>query len=238
MGTHTVEDAMLLLLALGCVDTTEPIRGTIRVGPGTVSPPADGATLTIYDDDLELYSRTETAQDGTFSVEGPRGGTVYAEVHGPDFVRSGFVGAVGQGPFDVPDGELFAWTNDAMDALRARYAGCAVQEGGVIHGELRLFGAEGDGGSPVLRTGFARLLTSDGAIEACYLDDQGIGWNEGAFITGETGQYALFGVEPGLHRIEFGYFIQEVPVLHELTVFVPEDGIAPQFPAWVDLVGQ
>lgn len=228
---------MLFLIALGCTSPTEAIRGTIRMGPGTTAPPAAGATVTIYDQALQLHDQTVTEVDGTFEVRGPRGETVFAEISGSDLVRAGFVGAVGQGPFEVPDGDLFAFEVDRLNTLRSRFEGCASSEGGVIHGEFRLFGATGDEGSPIVRTGFARLLTGgDDKREACYLDDAGLSWNEDSSISGETGQYAFFGVEPGLHEIEYGYFIQDFEVLHYIVVYVPEDGIAAQFPAWVDLV--
>lgn len=225
----------LVLAVLGCRDPDEPIRGTIRLGPGELAEPAGGVNVAILDLDRQLYDKTVTAPDGTFEALGPRGETVYAEISGDDLVRAGFVGQVGQGPFDVPDGELFAWEVSRMDALRASYADCGTPEGGVIHGEIRLFGAGSPSNAPIFPTSFARLLTDDEPIEACYLDATGQTWDPDATLTGPTGQYAIFGVEPGLHTLQYGYYLDDFPVEHAIEVYVPEQGIAAQFPAWVDL---
>lgn len=226
---------MLLLALLGCRSPDEPIRGVIRLGPGVNAEPAAGVGVSILDRERILYDKGETGADGSFEVLGPRGETIYAEIGGQGMVRAGFVGAVGQGPFDVPDGELFAWEVDRMDDLRARFGDCGVPDGPVIHGEIRLFGAGGPSDAPLMPTGFARLLTDGDPIEACYLDAVGETWEPEATLTGPTAQYAIFGVEPGIHTLQYGYYLDDFPVEHAIEVYVPDQGIAAQFPAWVDL---
>jgi hypothetical protein len=231
----------LTLLACGGEDVGV-ITGTVLVGPGEDGAPLVDGTVTILGDDTEFFDEATTDRDGRFEATAPNGLNIFAIIDGPQMVPSVFTGNMGQGTFVVEPGILFGWPEADRTAMDTALEGCS-QPGPVITGEVRLFGATDDSGeSPVLQTAFAYVETPTGErIDACYFNDDGTDWDEGAIHAGPHGQYAIYGVEPGFHTLVYGYLLDgadpESEVDHVIAVYVTEDAVAPQYPAWAQLVG-
>ena len=74
-------------------------------------------------------------------------------------------------------------------------------------------------------------------FEACYLMNEGDAWNPDAFNSGETGQFAIFGLDEGLYVLTVGYTMLGAEVYQiSWEMLVPHDGVVPRFPIWVESV--
>ncbi len=233
---------LAVLTLFACAEDTGIITGTVLVGPGEDGSPLVDGTVTILGDDTEYFDEATTDRDGRFEATAPLGLNIFAIVEGPGMVPSVFTGNMGQGTFVVEPGVLYGWPEADRAELDAILEGCS-QEGPVVTGEVRLRGATDDNGeNPIIQTAFAFIELPNGdRIDACYLNADGDDWNENALHGGPLGRYAIYGVEPGLHTLVYGYFIDdsdpESAVEHILGVYVTEDAVVPQYPAWAVLAG-
>lgn len=234
----TIRSALIVLALSGCQPTRyQPISGVINVGPYEGDGVATEGTVSILDTDLEVISSGPIGPDGSFEVTGIEGENLVARVDGPGFEAAHFSGHVGIGPLEVPEGEIFAWPTLASFEARTAFGACSVP-GAMVPGEIRIFGVTDDQGvSPSLNNAWAFLYGSDGVeIPACYLDDEGV-YDPAATRTGASGRFAFFGVPAGRYDLAYGYDLSdEYVVEHGVAIVVPEDGVVPLYPAWVDLV--
>lgn len=228
---------MLIVMLAACQPKLGEMIGTVVDGPFSTTPVSQG-TLTVLDREFEQLDEVEVASDGSFSAQSPILERLYARVEAPGALPAMFSGThPGAEPFEVPLGELYTWTTAHDDELHASFGACA-RAGVSVSGDVRLFGAETETGEDlIIANAFATLVDADGnEREACYLDDEGV-FAPDAEVTGATGRFAFFDVEPGFHLLRYGYALTDtIPVEFEVPVLVPEQGVAPLYPAWVDLV--
>ena len=234
--------AMLWMLAtLGCVDgvLSATMTGTVMDGfDGDARPLASG-TVTVYDEDLSLIGSDDVDQEGVFELEVPTGDTIYAVIESEGYGVSSFKGTVGidEETFEIDDGSLFAVSDSVGAEWAELWADCPdVGEGGAIIGEIRLYIPTTSDDLPIVTTGFAYVEDEDGnRIEACYLDDDGV-YDPDSEMSGQTGQFAIFGVSSEHRYLTVGYYDQGYTLFGPLyQVWVEPGWVAPYFPAYVEL---
>lgn len=227
----------ILLALLACAEETGPIGGTVLIGPGSLGPPLAGGTVVVLDEVGEPFDTASIDDEGRFDATAPLGGFIHVRVEGPGMVPAGFSGRMGLGPFEVEPGTLFGWPESERAAMDAQWGDCA-RPGSAMIGEVRLFGVtDDDGVSPLITTAFASIPVAAGQdLGACYLDDESGLHDPTATTTGPRGTFAIFDIEPGIHRLDYGYHVtQSIRVDSSLRLYVPDGGVTPLFPAWVDL---
>ncbi len=232
----------MILMLLGC---PQPIPETVTITGYVTNNPASEdvvveARVTVMDLTFEATDSTETDEDGFFSVTTTAGAPVYFDLEADGFARTGFSGLAGVEDWTVPAGQLWLESEDDLSELEAQYAGCpgVGEDGGVIAGEIRFYleGYQPDNGEwPLANTGFARAYSSEGeSWDGCHLDETGSSYDPEALVTGDSGQYAIFGGPAGPVTLALGYVIEDVPVwASEYHIFVPDGGIAPLWPSYV-----
>ena len=229
-------------LALGGCTTIGDVavRGTVFASPDGEVPLAD-ATVILRDVRGKIYDRGRTDADGDFEVAAPPASDIVAEVQADGYASSAFAGVTGEEPvFKVPDGTLYAVDEDEVVDWETQFAGCpGIGQGGAILGEIRVreLTEPGTDIHAIVTAGSTTVEMDDGTVlDACYLDDEGLGLEEGREVTGETGRFAIFGVPEGFGTMTVRYAYTPNTVVEERTVvFVPEGGVSPWFPAWVSL---
>lgn len=229
---------MWLALGLwGCAETVGEISGTVLIGSVATGDPLAGGTVQILGEDTEIFDEAPIDDQGRFLASAPLGANIYAVVEGPGMVPAGFSGKMGQGAFEVPPGALFGVSQVERDALDAVFGDCA-RPGPALYGEVRLYGfVDEDGVNPLVTTAYA----SAGPIgqepaAACYLGAETGEYDPEATLTGPTGRFALFDVPTGLVDLDYGYRVGgSITVDGTLRLFVPDQGVTPLMPAWVDL---
>lgn len=231
--------ALLSLVACRGPLTTVELRGRVVDGPDADAPIVGGAQVRVRDADGAETSRTTAAGDGTFAVEIPATDLFRVELRAGGHVPTTFTGYSLAGDVEAPDGTLFVRPTAFLDALRAAFGNCASAgaDGAVIEGELRLFLPVGEDTDelPLVNTGVVTATDSAGVVHTpCYLDDGGISLAAGT-VTGDTGRFAFFGLAPGGATFSSTYTLNDVEYPGETyDLHLPEGGIAPLYPAWVD----
>lgn len=228
---------MLLLAMLAC-DPIVPqtITGNLRVGPYLGEGPVTEGDIRIYDGGGVFFDESPINPDGSFEVTGPQSLPLLAVVSGPGLIEASFAGVLGVGPLQVPEGEIYGWSTELMERLRAEFGACGEAPGSVVTGEIRLFGATDSSGSVlIVDEGTAVLYDNDDQpIQACYLNDQGM-YDPDAALTGATGRFGFFGLDAGTYRLLYGYDLGGEAVEAELFLTVREEGITPLYPVFIDV---
>lgn len=233
--------AMVLLVWLaGCIGTPDSVAMT-----GTVFDSADataalpGATLRVWDARGAAFSDATADGDGQFSVDVPRGAFFMLVVTGAGAAPTSFQGTASVTDFAVDDGTFWAMSQEARDALQALWSGCpgADGQGTTITGDVRLYGYNPDDPLAVTTAAVkARGAASPTWSGACYLDDAGA-YSADAAATGETGSFALFGLPAGVITVRLNYTVGTATSDdYTWRFYVPEGGVAPLYPAWVNLL--
>jgi hypothetical protein len=232
-----------------CAPGEVTITGLVTEAP-TRSEGLAGATLELRDEGFDLVDTTLTGPDGAFALTAPAVASIFLAVGGdgdaPTIVFPGQSGRAEE--FRVPDGQLWRFPADDLAAWRARFAGCpgVDGEGGMVLGEVRLdLGQEPleAMGAPVEAFGFARLRLpgaqpgeTEGDIEACYLDEEGVAVDPDAIRVGTTGQFAFFDVPEALRVLVVGRFVGGGgSLVTETLVRVPPGAVTVRLPAAVPL---
>lgn len=234
----------LLLACTGAPPETIVIDGLVTTNPGSLEPLAD-ATVSVLDFTFEEVDSAVTDDEGFFSVETTAGVAVYFDVRADGYVPTAFSGNAGLADWSIEAGQMWAESEDDLAELELLYAGCpgVGSEGGIVAGEVR-FWAEGyetgEGEEwPLATTAFARSYASDGtSFDSCHLDDDGEAYSSDALLTGQTGQYAIFGGPTGPVTLALGYVIEDQTLwASEYRIYVPDGGIAPLWPSYVPFPG-
>lgn len=243
---------VLLVALIGCNASDAPsLFGVVFDGRGNDASPLGGAELRVISPARGDVVGTATADaNGAFEMPLSRGADgVAIEVRAPGYVTTVFHGnAPLDGPIEVEEGGLFAVAEAEIDATRARWAGCPRIDDavGMVLGEVRVFDLVDPltGDSPLTSEGQVDVVGIDelGKVSdtwgGCYLDEAGEEHDPTAEFTGQSGQFAVFGVAPGFHEIRAQW--QFAPNQWNLEVYpawVPEDepSVIPLWPAWVRL---
>ncbi|MCB9762879.1 MAG: hypothetical protein H6739_23970 [Alphaproteobacteria bacterium] len=238
---------MIALLLMGCQQIPEfvQVSGAVFDDRHSASTVVAGATVRVMDASLEETDVVETGDDGTFSAQARAGQAVFFELSAEGFVPTAFGGTMGIEDAVVPDRVLWMATLDDLGELEGTFAGCpgVGEGGGLIEGEVRAHvpGAElGDGEEwPFAATAWAVAYDSDGVeTDACYLDAETGLYDPEATLTGDTGRFAVFGGPTGPVTLAVGTLLDGAPYYETwFSVYVPDGGVAPIYPAYVPLPG-
>jgi len=232
----------MLFLLLGCnQDNFVTLVGTAFSDdePASALP---GATLTAYDFGIVETDEVTSDADGAFELQVRAGGIFYLELAAPGHRTTGLTGSVGQADFTAGDGLVWLRSDEQLDVIQGDFAGCPGWDGdgAIIEGEIRLFqeGLSAENSSRSL-TGWATAIDQDGnEFDACYLadDEERVAYDPEATITGFHGRFAIFDAPTGPISIEVGYFVEDIEFYSTYYyLYVPEGGITPLYPAWVEL---
>lgn len=234
---------LLPTLLCGCQGGLDSVAMTGRVlqSASDQADAAANATLSVRDVNGDEFSETTAGSDGTFSALVPTGAFFTLVIAGEDGVPTGFSGTASAGDFAVDDGTFWAMGQDAVDALEATWAGCpGVGEGGTaLVGEVRVYFAGNDPEDlPTVTTASVkgRATAVGGWNEACYLDDDGV-YSADATQSGDTGSFALFGLPAGSVDLRLNFTgAGQTSGNYNWRFYLPEGGIAPLYPAYVNLL--
>lgn len=240
----------LLWLMVACGPREVRVDGTVFQGPELAEPGLGGATVETFDEDGEPWAIDVADDDGKFNVAAPRGQTIYATVTADGYATSSFTGQSGteerlqivESQDEATGHTLYGIRTEELEGWRALFADCPdLQEGGrAIVGEVRVFDIQDSvtDEHPIVTTASVKVVSATGVERVgCYLDPTGATYDPESTQTGDSGRFAVFGLEPGLATVEITYlaFDTEEVVTYQ-GVYVPEgeDGVVPRFPTWVE----
>jgi hypothetical protein len=217
------------------------IEGVVLESRGAlVGAPDMQVSLLLWD--LFEFDRTTTGADGAFSLAAPRQDLVYLLVEGEGHLPISFVGESGRDDvFEVPTGQIWAFSEAEGERWRADFAGCpGVDEPGMVVGEVRL-DLGGDSldptQTPIELFGFAFVTAEDDTrVDACYLNEEGTAYDPEAEYVGRSGRFAMFGVEGGPWTLTIGRLVGSgASIVRTSLITVPEGGVVSRHPALIDL---
>ena len=248
----------LLFSALACSPNSVSVEGLLYDARGGKARPLVGAQVAVLELDGSEYDSVRSDRRGNYSAVAPFASAIHLTVEeSTDGVVSSFTGASGTSAvFKVIDDErpaanvrddgvdpqifrlVYGVRGTQLDSWRATYDGCpGVGEGGLVIGQVSydLWGSDGQE-PPAVDTPTALLVSvsTGDEFEPCYLNDSGTSYDAAAEHMGLSQDFAFFGLEQGLYELQFQW--QIFPGGFErrsLTVWVPQDGVAPRFPAWL-----
>jgi len=227
-----------MLLGFGCLPTlSSQISGTIEDSSGNAIPNPE---IRVYDYRGEELSQLSGNEEGQFEAELPPYSSIFFVVSAEGYEASSFAGFSGEGTFSVDDGTLWLRNASEIQTIRSDFSSCAIDEGVLVDGEVRL-GLSNDitVDSPTITT--ASIATVDGeedGFTACYLPtfDEETQEEIPSELTGDSGRFALFGLEPGVHTLGFSVIYEnDRTEEYELIVFAPETGNVPLYPILIPL---
>lgn len=235
--------ALLILITACSPDEVVTLYGTLLESRQEASGPLGGAELSVHEDQGETYASAVTDQDGGFEVSAPGGQNIFVKVGGDNLVPASFTGVAGLYELqEVEEGLVYAVSRDEYDDWTADFSGCEAleQPGSAVIGDIRLYGlldAE-TGEELIVTTGYAYVESGDGTTyTACYLDHEGMAYDTESVSTGLSGRYTIAGVPPGVHTLVIGYEgAAGVVGEHDYFLWLPEAGVSPRFPSYVELV--
>jgi len=232
---------MIPLLWLGCALPASDIilSGQVLTGQESGLGAAD-VLVSIRNAETKPHDEVTTDQDGLFEIEVPASNVYHMTLSGTDIAPTAFSGIVGQSDVAIPEDELFVRTEAQVTGLRAEFDSCATaeDEGGVVEGIVRFHLQDTDDGSFLVAPQASVTVYNNDGVEftACYLDEDGISLEDGEEV-GTTGRFAVFGVPEGPTTVLFQQEIGGMTIKNYGFVYMPDQGIAPFYPAFVDLAG-
>jgi len=241
---------MIWMLALVACQPQLPefvvLSGVVSADRFEASSPLEGATVSTYDAFLEPVDSSTTNMVGFFAAQARAGQNLYLGLEAEGYAHTAFAGVAGLSDAEFPEGQLWLESEDDVAELRAVFSGCPGVDdldAGIIEGEIRYYapGYEPDEGSewPINDTAYVRAYDSDGnAVEACYLYETGAAYDEEAVYTGASGRFAVLGAPTGPVTLEVGYDVEGQSYYQALYyIWVPEGGVVPFWPLYVNLPG-
>ncbi|MCB9744943.1 MAG: hypothetical protein H6741_29175 [Alphaproteobacteria bacterium] len=239
-----------LLLLLACYQIPEfvTLSGEVYADRFEGSDPVPGAELRYRDATTELVETLTTDADGAFSFQASAGQAFYITLGAEGFVDTAFAGTLGIADAAFDPGMLWMESEEDVAELEGLFAGCpelasADPLGGLIEGEIRFYapGYTPDEGSewPPADTAWVKAYDVDGvSVDACFLDEAGSAYDPEAAYTGPTGRFAIFDAPTGPVTLEVGYDVDEQPYYTAYYyIWVPESGVVPFWPLYVNLPG-
>jgi hypothetical protein len=232
---------MTWLLWLACTPppTEVTLSGQVLTGQDSGMGAAD-VLVSIRNSQTDPHGEVTTDANGLFEIAVPSSNVYHMILSGTDIVPTSFSGIIGQSDLQIPADELFVRTESDLEGLRSAFENCptAFDEGGVVEGVVQFRLQDTDDGSYLAanQATVEAYNTDEVQFDACYLDDDGISEEDGSAV-GTTGRFAIFGVPEGPITVQFKQDIGGLTIENFGFVYLPEDGIAPFHPAFVDLAG-
>lgn len=231
--------ALVLPLALCACDHVTPVTmsGRILDGPYEDADPVASPTLEVRDVQAEVFDTVEGDEDGSFEVQVPGGQFFTVMMSADGYVPTSLSGMAAAGDFEAGDGALWAMSDQEYADLQELWAGCpgADTAGGIAVGQVLLYTGE-DATAYTVTAGTVTLYTSDGgSLDGCYLDNDGTAGSTG-LETGNTGRFGFFGTPEGASTLLLTFEVGDVVEgPYQWPVWIPADGVAPLYPAYVEL---
>ena len=231
-------NALLLSLIIGCLPTmSASITATVSDNNQEVVP---NASVEIRAWDGSFLETLETDDVGTFQVDIPPYQEFFVIVSSDDHPPTSFTGYSGEGEYAVPNGTLWVRTFDEVESVASEFTTCSGNEEvetGFIEGKARLYIA----GTPVsdlptLTTATASAEQNETVTyEGCYLPstDEESGEIVESDMTGDSGQYAIFGISEGLTKLTIELDVDGEVEEYPYWVYVPANGVVPLRPTLV-----
>ena len=232
---------MISLLLSGCLPEPSDIQLSGQVLTAQESEQgASDIVVTAHDAELAPYSDTVTDEDGVFSTAVQTNRVYHLVLEGDGVVPTAFSGVVGTSDTRIEHDELFVRSEAEVDALRLTYSECAASEleGGIVEGIVyfQLQNAK-DESYLIAEEAMVEVYDANGTqYDTCYLDSDGESLEFGTEV-GATGRFAAFGIPSGAITVIFKQEIGASELENYGFVYMPENGIAPFHPAFIDLAG-
>jgi hypothetical protein len=231
--------ALPLLLSLVACDRTVAVTMSGRVldEPYEDANPVADPTLEVRDVQAEVFATAEGGSDGSFEVDVPGGEFFTVLMSADGFVPTSISGTAAAGDFEAGDGALWAMSDQEYDDLVSVWAGCpgAGEDGGVTVGQVLIYTGD-EATAYTVTAGTVTLYDADGGtMDGCYLDNDGTPGSTG-LETGSTGRFAVFGAPEGASSLLLSFEVGDyVEGPYQWPVWIPGDGVAPLYPAYVEL---
>ena len=201
---------------------------------------APGIGVTAFDSELNEYSAAETDDDGMFATTVQSNRVYHLVLTGTGITPTAFSGVVGSSDTAIGADELFVRSIAEVDALRTTHGQCiaAEQEGGIVEGTVYFqLRNEQDESFLIAEEAMVEVYDANGTqYDTCYLDTDGNSLEAGTEV-GATGRFAAFGIPSGAITVVFRQEIGASVIENYGFVYMPENGIAPFHPAFIDIAG-
>lgn len=228
----------LLSLTMGCLPTmSASITATITDTNQSIVP---NPTIEIRAWDGSLLEELNGNQDGTFEAVLPPYQEFFVIVSSESHPPTSFTGYSGEGEYAVPNGTLWLRTFEEVNSLASEFTTCAntdIAGAGFIEGETKLYiSGTLESDLPTLTTATASAEQNETVTyEGCYLPsiDEESGDIVESNMTGDSGQYAIFGIPEGLTKLTIELDIDDEVEEYPYWVYVPENGVVPLRPTLV-----
>ena len=232
---------MLFFLLVSCLPQPGEVTlsGQINASQDSQSGMAD-VTVSSWDSTLSPYSETLTDVDGLFAINIQANRVYHLVLSGEALAPTAFSGVIGSEDVAIPADSLFVRSQREIEGLRASFAACDWIEatGGIIEGIVQFPIENGDSGENLMaEVAYVSASSDEGThYSACYLDNEGNALANGVEV-GATGRFAIFGVAPGAVTVAFSQDLGGQTLTNYGYTYMPENGVAPFFPAFIDLPG-
>ena len=230
-----------LMMAAACIPepTDITLSGQVLIAQDAEQG-APGIGVKAFDSELNEYSTAETDEDGRFATIVQSNRVYHLVLTGIDVNPTAFSGVVGSSDTAIEADELFVRSVSEVDALRSTHDQCtaASNEGGIVEGTVYFrLRNEQDESFLIAEEAMVEVYDANGTqYDTCYLDTDGNSLEAGSEV-GATGQFAAFGIPPGAITVVFRQELGASVIENYGFVYMPENGIAPFHPAFIDIAG-
>lgn len=232
---------MIILLLVGCL----PVPGEVQLSGQILTAQDSGVgapeiAVAVHDSELQPYSDTITDEEGLFSVPVQTSRVWHLVFTGAGVVPTAFSGVVGQTNTAIPEDALYVRSETEVEALRVAHSLCPTAQdgGGIVEGVVRFrLQNSQDESYLIAEESYVEVYDVDGQpYDVCYLDNDGESLEKGSAV-GATGRFVAFGLPAGPITVVFKQDVSSQTIENYGFVMMPEYGIAPFHPAFIDLAG-
>lgn len=230
--------ALLFSLTMGCLPTmSASITATITDNNQAIVP---NPAIEIRAWDGSLLEELNGDATGTFEANLPPYQEFFVIVSSEAHPPTSFTGYSGEGEYAVPNGTLWLRTFEEVETVASEFTTCTgteETETGFIEGKARLYiSGTPISDLPTLTTATASAEQNETVTyEGCYLPstDEESGEIVESNMTGESGQYAIFGIPEGLTKLTIELDVDGEVEEYPYWVYVPANGVVPLRPTLV-----